>query len=289
MRIRHWLRLSVSVLTLLVGAGYAIAGAAGERLIIGVTGGFLTGRSEGAGLAVEHGPFGVVNVDLSDIAGGYAAVTLGKELSPLWDLRASLGVGSTGDTSDTFSYTSDKLGEVLGNVATDFDYQTLDVDAGYMPEISDETDLRLFAGFRALHYSDKVAATEKLGDVDDESTSEQSSGFWGIGPRAGMAVSTRLSDSRFGLSGSAAAGLVFGHLDRSIKSNDDPAVSESESAVSYTLDAKVGVDFYISDDAKLTLGYRAEQISGSRHYSNGSTFEAGQLVSGPYVEFLGAF
>lgn len=285
MKIWHWLRLSVSVLALLAGGGIATAGETSDRLIFGATGGLLTGESQGEALALEHGPFGVVDVDLSDIKGGYAALTVGKELSPLWDMRATLGLGSTGETSTTFDYDNDKL----GRVTSDFDYQTLDVEAGYMPEMDDQTELRLFAGLRALHYSDKVGATTKLGDVGSESTTDQSSEFWGLGPRAGMAVATRLGDSHFGLSGSAAAGVVLGRLEHTLQTDSNPAVSDSGGAVSYTLDAKAGVDFYMSDDAKLTLGYRAEQIGGARHYTGSDDFEAGQLVSGPYVEFLGSF
>lgn len=285
--LRGWLLASVSALTLICGANTSEAQDR-PKITIGASGGYVMGPNSTADEFFVGDYYDFTSIEaIPTLTGNYSAVVVGAEVMPAWDIRAKLAATHTRDTSVEFEYDDpdDKLGELLGEMGTGLDYQTLDIELGYTPALDDDFEVRLIAGVRALHYSDRLEVTDKIGEQDEETTLYEND-FLGIGPCLGIEASQRFASTSFGVSASAAGAVAFGGVDQSVN-GEDPI---SDGKVIATLEGTVGVDYYIGDVGKLTFGYRGEVLSGVHDFEiEGGELHSYQVTHGPVLEFLASF
>ena len=167
MRSKSVLLGSVSVVAITAAAAPAIAqdNTVPDGYSLSVEGGFLMGPNDLArdklGYYGGYGSAGVV--EIQDNVGYRAAISLGKRIDPLWDLRVGASLNHQLESVSTveFTYSSGgSSGEVLLEMRNDFDFENLDFEAGYTPVLDGNFQVRLFAGIRGLHYTDSA---DKLG------------------------------------------------------------------------------------------------------------------------------
>jgi hypothetical protein len=236
---------------------------------------------------------------------GYmAGAAIGQRLGP-WDWSLGwhggfLDIDSfNGPTTGTTAYAKDGL--LL---------QTIDPEAGYHLSLYG-SDLRLFAGARALNVQNRSAANYsspangKLGNFDQQSS------FWGAGPRAGAQATLPLSGVPF--SGSLFSGLplsvvvggsgsaIFGEQNRSFEHTDTTgtfvttttggAGHAHSSPVIYNAEASIALDYKLTSMVDLAVGYRAQQFWNAAPRVNqlggGGAFNTGQgdiLIHGPFAK-----
>lgn len=160
------------------------------------------------------------------------------------------------------------------------------------------------AGVRGLHYTDSL---DKLGSVSFTSGGPPETVAWdfmfgsefiGAGPRIGMEGSTRIGNSNFGISGMLAGAVIHG-LERTSGTVSvsysggtitPPFPSEEEWKTVLDVEAALGLDYYLAEQTKLTLGYRAEQlfnVSSSSFYASGGSPH--RLVHGPFLKAVSEF
>jgi len=291
---RRLLLASVSVVTLLAG-GLSASWAQDEtKFILGVSGGLISGPNLTVESFVESGAYDINEIDIFGLEGDYYAVTVGTKFMPLWDFRARLASTRVDDTYSEFEYLDvdqeEQEVDKLGSIGTGgLDYQTLDIEAGYTPAIADDFELRFVAGVRAMHYTDRLTVEDKIGE-EYERVRAYENEYFGIGPRVGLEASARLGDTGFGVSASGAASLVFGTLERSTTVDDDDTTTSSVDKNFLTLEAKATADYYLGDFGKVSLGYRAERLSGVHDFRVGGVdIEADAFTHGPVLELLGSF
>jgi len=269
----RFLLVSVSVFALSC-AGPSAAQDAG-KVLVGGSLGVVLAPNDVARTVVDTYDFDEVSYD--DPRGTYVSGVLGYRFGNGFDIIGRLSSTRSDDTLTEFQYDDYSYG---GEVRTGFDYQTLDLEAGFTPVLDDNFDVRFAVGLRALSYSDRLAIRDKIEEDDfDEDIYEKS--FFGVGPRVALDLSARLPDSAFGLTASAAGSVVFGELDtEGVQGGVDKTVT--------TLEAKLTGDYYVGDIGKLSLGYRAELLSGMHDFEEES-IRQNQLTHGPVLEFLGSF
>lgn len=233
---------------------------------ISVEGGGLFAKSVGADklgdIDFSGAPFDV-DVDLNDNLGYRAAISLGTKIDNFWDVRASAAINHQLDATSSITETSSGF---YFRSKTGFDYETLDFEVGYTPELDAGFNVRLFGGVRGMHYTDRQAISE--GDDKVGVTFDYKDEFIGAGPRIGAEGSTRFGDSMFGLSGSISAAAMYGVSTESYEIEVTGTGGPPESGDTmdtnkwvYNLEASLGLDAYLSDDATLTIGYRASTTS----------------------------
>jgi len=272
---------------------------------------------------------GTITSDQHDNMGWRAAVAVQRQIDPLWDMKFALALNQQLETTNSLSFGATDISSSgdgssisgLFESKTDFDYETMDFEAGYSPEVDGPVNVRLFGGVRGLHYNDTydkvgtVDGTEYSGGVvvDGSGTSGgysflQSGSFYGVGPRIGAEASTRLGDSMFGLTGSVAGSFILGRAQNNVNFEYDFSSGASGSPVPTgdisseewgwvtDFEASLGVDFYVTDTNKLTIGGRVEKVTtlsdfSSEVFSSGSSGgdTNGRLTFGPTVKFEGAF
>lgn len=271
MRKTYLLLGSVSAVAMAAAATAAQAQdvAPGGHTII-VEGGGLFAKSIGADKLGQIDPSDEFDLDLNDNLGYRAAISLGTRIDNFWDVRAGAAVNHQLDATSSIS--TDEVGPwgsgLYSGITTAFDYETLDLEAGYTPELDGNLNVRLFGGVRGMHYSDRQSI-DKLGD-DDGISIDYKDEFIGVGPRIGVEGSARLGDSMFGISGSVSAAAIYGvsneTFDVEVMGDVPPPPPDlfpttDTSKWVYNLEASLGLDAYLSDDAILTVGYRASTTS----------------------------
>ena len=249
------------------------------------------------------GPGGTVNHDSFDTDIGYrGAAAFGQSFDDNWDWRVGVAYSNfmKNRASVTATSSGGSGGSFFGSQTTDLSYLTGDLELGYNVKPSDNFDLRLFAGLRALNSKsseDKFGAASSggplLGSVDQKVDSE----FLGIGPRAGLDFSTRMGDSILGLSGMAAGSILFGKLDQDV-AVDVSSIGlgsfsihdgNSSNQTVYNLEAALGADFHITDSSVLTIGYRGEYWDSLRYSQDKNGNGDDMLTHGPFVRFVAKF
>ncbi len=276
---RALLLASVSALTM--AAGLSVARAEDGSFIFGVSGGGVVGNNATIESFRDSGLYEIVEIDVPDFSGPYFAMTVGTQIMPLVDLRArvSLVSASAGESDFTYFDPEDEE-DKLGTLDTGLDYQMLDIEAGYTPALSDDFEVRLVAGVRAMRLTDRLMVDDKNGTdfYDNE--------FLGAGPRVAIEASTRFGGTPFGASASAGGSVLFGRMERRI----DGEVEDTIDKTIGMLDAKATLDYHVTEQAKLSLGYRAEKLYGAHDFVVDDAAIAGdQLTHGPVLEFLGRF
>jgi hypothetical protein len=264
-----------------------------EGFTLSLEGGFSFGPNTAAedklgsgGEFMGSGLSGGGVVDIGDNIGYRAAVALGKQIDPMWDIAVGASINRQLETTSTLSGGYSVSGGSGGTVeygeqiATAFNYENGDFTVGYRPQLDSNLDIRLFGGARALHYTD---STDKLGFENFDSNGSGTDGsitfdatsvyeFLGAGPRVGVEGSTRLGDSMFGVSAMASAAAIYG-LERSSSEGTVfvdfgsgssggiiPIPDSEEWKWVYNIEGSLGLDMYVAEDAKLTLGVHAEQV-----------------------------
>jgi hypothetical protein len=201
---------------------------------------------------------------LDDYKGLFASVSFGKQLTDNLDVRGSLsitgaksssgfaGAVSAGSSFYASGYNSGNSGHSYSSYYSGFNVAgangvfsssliAADFEVGYTPTLSNNFNVRLFAGLRAMQftqtfegfnsafyhydsaYSSSAYAASGSGSDLVSGRNGASSGFGyysfdgktqatftGIGPRIGVQGSTRFEGTNFGLSGSLASSVIFG-------------------------------------------------------------------------------
>jgi len=208
------------------------------------------------------------------------------------------------------------------DVGDSFSFQALDFELGHRPASSNDVDVRMFAGLRGMrsvssdHMTmDKIGATSGgNGYSGYTGTMNYTSTFWGIGPRVGAGFSSRSPGSNFGFSGKVGAAAMFGQRTDegsgsatvygnsggyySYPSSGGPfgsggsGYSETNDKTVYSLDIDLGVDYYLNDASKVTVGYKAQQMWNVDYWSdedNDSPYAGPRLVQGVYLGYTTSF
>jgi hypothetical protein len=264
---------SVSIVALIAVSSPAAAGEAGSGFTFEATSAYLSGPNTVASKA----SLGTSNV--TPLTGYYAGVKVGKDVMPMWDVTGRFAVTRVIDSG------SDKLGIVSNSLS----FQTLDLEAGYTPKLTN-VGVRFFAGLRGLHYTNSLTRT--FSGSNFFFLVNPSSDFYGIGPRIGLEVEKQFDGSAFGISAEAAGAVIVGSANTTTTEDKLGTVSSMSSSVAKTvidLEASAGVDYHFNDLSKVTLGYRAEALSDVNSEvlfggqgSSGS--DSTQLVSGPFLK-----
>lgn len=245
------------------------------------------------------------------------------------NLREFGGAGSSYYYSAYYSgfysgFSDDYTGSGYGfytSTNSQFSYKAIDVDYG-MNIGAGGMDAQAFVGARILRTDtqlDKTGAVASGYFSGGEpyyanyygGYSSYDASFTGVGPRAGVSFSSRLgspvsSAGAFGISGSLAGSLVFGRLTETVESGEfsgyysagyqyeysgyGSSYTETSNQTAVTLEAQIGLDYYLNDNAKLTLGYQAQQFWNVDATADTSEEDTNpRLVHGAFIGFTTSF
>lgn len=262
----------------LLPAGYSLNVQGGY----GVTDNALRDKIEGS----SEGPEGD---ELTDKAGDdtsfrqiSGSVSLTRQVTPQRDY--TFGLSGSVTATDEVSSTQESGGdtEIIKN-QNRLNIGALDFEAGYtMP--TGGVDIRGFAGVRALATStenDKFGAFDSGGGFDEAASFNLSSSFAGIGPRVGIGLSTQPTPvgnaGNFSFSGEVAASYLFGKRDDEfsviVPFGGGDFEEQSEDVEVTTLELQLGVNYHLSPNAKVTVGYELMQLWNVDTYSDGDSTE----------------
>lgn len=199
------------------------------------------------------------------------SVALSRERAPMKDLTTALSFGGSFNTETRFAVAGPGSGFIF-NTEIPLTYFAGDVEWGQTVRTSG-VDLRTFYGLRGL-YSESVARVEaeKFGSGSSEPTFESgfitTTQFVGVGPRAGVGFSTVPqpggSMGNFGISGNLGVSMLVGRSTRTSEEFESgssvSSSSESESDQAFSLDAQIGIDYHITETAKVSVGYQRQQF-----------------------------
>jgi len=200
-------------------------------------------------------------------------------------------------------------------ISSDVNFQTLDAELGHTVNTQPTTELRLFGGLRALHFSEDTEAAffdVGTGVIDDAPADtrnltdiEMDSRFVGVGPRAGLEISQALGQSAFGLSGGFAVAVLAGWMDVDVSASSvmvetqdripvpadfNPGSGESSFGVVLNVEGDIGVDIAVSDSSSVTLGYQAEYFHNVRHRTDIFDSDSADYLShGPFARWTSSF
>lgn len=252
-----------------------------------------------------------LDLNLDNDIGYYAGIRLGRRINQNWDVTLGGAVSRflKNGTDDSLVFSGgggsggSGTGILQGSLKSDLDYTTLDFEVGYRPDSLADHDVRLFLGLRGLSAHDSIDKTGFFGVSGGGSSggfvsfeNDASSEFLGIGPRAGASFAHRFDDSSLGLSGMVAGAAIFGRRendktgDFSISSGFSGGLNlilggaETDNDTVYNLEGALGLDFYLGESSKLTVGARAQKwwnIRGADLGSGGS--DEDQLSVGPFM------
>ena len=266
---------------------FAVAQDARPKVTIEVTGAYSMGQNNAAQNFLGL-PFNstVTSQSVGPLSGGYAAIAVGVEFMPLWDLTGRFS-GSVDRGTTTYVSSGFFTG---GTLEDTFNSQAVDAELGFTPELDDAFDLRVFVGARGLHYTDRQLQTsEKVGFPP--SSTDLSNEFYGFGPRAGVQMAYARSGSIIGVSGSAAGGVLFGKETATatttflgIPFGTTTAAPVARAVVN--LEGSLGLDLHVTPNVTITGGYRAELYSAVHQFNGVSS---SHLVHGPFVTGKGTF
>lgn len=259
------------------------------------------GGFSGSGITFDRDNFGVDK--------GYrGAAAFGRKIDDTNDWRIGIAYSNFLKNSASLNIASGggSGGSISGSANTNMSYLVGDLELGHNVRPADQFDLRLFAGLRAVnsdHSLDKLGQLA-LGGSGQSFSGEINTEFLGIGPRAGFDFSSRIGEGMFGISGMAAASILFGKLEQNGSStrtsggiSSGSSFSDSENRSLVNLEAALGADFHVTENSVLTIGYRAEYWESLRGEDKsgslgplGSLNQEGDLLShGPFVKFIANF
>lgn len=243
--------------------------------------------------------------DMGTSIGFRGAAAFGQNFNENWDWRVGVAFSNFMKNRGSVSFTSGGGGSGSGfgtlGETSDLRFLTGDLELGYNVHPSDNVDLRLFAGLRALssHSSEDKFGTFSSGGPPLSEEFRMDTEFLGIGPRAGFDFSTRMGDGPFGISGMAAGSILFGRIDQEATIRASMGGSsfaftggDDQSETVYNIEAALGADVHITDNSVLTIGYRAEywdNMRGEDKSGSGDEFDGDVLSHGPFVRFIANF
>ena len=250
---------------------------------------------------------GLDKVGYEDTLPAYmGALTLSRETAPNKDMAFGLSFGLS-PQADSFRFSSGFSGSGSGSgIATvageqNLSYAALDFEMGTTVPMG-TADMRWFYGARALASKSTLSfGVDKTGSGSSGSGEfEAESVFVGVGPRVGVGFATQPAPgSQFGFSGELGAAVLFGsRKDTFTSSYSSGGASSSFSSGSSeqknvtSLDAQIGVDYYLSDNATISVGYQLQQfwnIDVASDEDNGSDSNETRLVHGVFVGFTTQF
>lgn len=202
--------------------------------------------------------------DIDGVDGFFGGIRATKAIDEWRDF--GFGLNGTYLSGETSNSEEDKLGGFTVKPSERFTALTLDADMGFRGTFN-QIDVRGFAGIRAARieskYQHDFVLEDKLGDVVDEASFDKVGEFQGVGPRVGAQASQRFSNSNLGWFAGASGSALYGthKLTFQIEGDGSPSESqsESESGTVYSLDAELGVNYYLQNNSKISVGYRAEK------------------------------
>jgi hypothetical protein len=267
-----------------------------SSMTVSIEGGILQNRNQDD----ENDKLGGNNGD-----NAYGAISLTKNYAP--DLDWRFGGSAHFGESNHQSFTIDVPGTLLNySTSSKFDFQTIDFDLGKHLRANTGTDIRLFAGVRALRASERIGFNWEFNDPDEIDAGDKiaSSGdkvgtstFYGIGPRVGVDVTHPLG-ATWGLMGSVSGAAIYGRRKEDISLSGtttalaDPLpgpdvvtpFSESSHSTSWgvvgNLNVKAGVQWMPWQNTVLTAGYQFDYWYKLRSFAsdNDETFH------GPFLK-----
>ncbi|GEM_PF-6994760 len=239
--------------------------------------------------------------------------SLARQTAPHKDMTFGLSFGTADHDAFSISSISSGFGSSFATLtgSESFTFAALDYERGTTSR-SGATDLRWFYGARALSTKSSLSIgaveEDKFGSgsgqsftqkVTDTYTQKLTDTYVGIGPRVGAEFSTRPSGSQFGVSGDVAAAFLLGSRKTTFTSSYSSGGSSSSYSSSYSekqnamsLDARIGVDYYLTDTATVSAGFQMQQFWNVDNLSdtdNDSDFVGPRLVKGVYVGFSTQF
>jgi len=239
--------------------------------------------------------FGDPNTDM----GYMGAISLERRASPERDIRLTFSVGGSLNNDRYFS-SGFSGGTVDGTVTNDLSFAAMDVEIGHHRAVG-SNDLRLFAGLRGMTSStssDKVgSAVPGGGGLSLSEELKFQSDFVGVGPRVGLGYSTKPAVGSFGFAGQIGAAALFGtRKDRGEfavslgGSSFSSGFSESGSQTVLSLDAQIGINYYVSENSKISAGYAAQQLWNVDVFSDSESIDVGpRLIDGVFLGFTTQF
>ncbi|MEN8832981.1 MAG: Lpg1974 family pore-forming outer membrane protein [Pacificibacter sp.] len=228
--------------------------------------------------------------------------SLSRQTAPNKDMTFGLSFGTA--DHDAFSISSgfgSSFATYTGSES--FTFAALDYERGTTSR-SGATDLRWFYGARALTTKSSLSIggvyEDKFGSGSGASfTDKATDTYVGIGPRVGAEFTTRPSGSQFGVSGDVAAAFLLGSLKSTYSSSYSSGGSSSSYSSSYSekqnamsLDARIGVDYYLTDTATVSAGFQMQQlwnVDWPSDTDNDDDYGSPRLVKGVYVGFSTQF
>ena len=290
---------TVSLASLAAATGMAVAQDAGPSgYTLSVEGGGMFGANTVAedklGSAGSAG-----EIEIQDNVSYRGSVAIGQQIDESLDWKIALGFTQQVPSSSYVS--SGGLSSGYAEMESAFDFQTADLELGFRPSI-DSANVRLFGGLRGMHFND---SSDKLGytsgglgsglGLETNYTNE----FIGAGPRVGVEGSVALGDSNFGLSGLLAASAIYGVQRATAEATifsgglsspyPIPGLDEEWGTI-FDIEAALGVDVHLNDQTTVTVGVRAENISGVNSVSGGSGGSSeSRFTYGPTVKLVSTF
>jgi hypothetical protein len=289
---------TVSLASLAAATGIAVSQDAGPSgYTLSVEGGGMFGANTVAedklGSAGSAG-----EIEIQDNVSYRGSVAIGQRIDESLDWKIALGFTQQVPSS-TYVDSSGGPSSGYAEMESAFNFQTADLEIGFSPSI-DAANVRLFGGLRGMHFNDSA---DKLGyqsggpgglgletNYDNE--------FIGAGPRVGVEGSMALGDSNFGLSGLLSASAIYGvqraTLDATFFSGGlsspypVPGLEEEWGTI-LDIEAALGVDVYLNDQTTLTVGVRAENISGISGLDGSGGSSESRFSYGPTVKLVSSF
>jgi Legionella pneumophila major outer membrane protein precursor len=225
-------------------------------------------------------------VGLDDDIGFTGSARIKGTINPVWDYSFALSGNLLSDTNDKTGDTgSDSF---RSEIEDRFDTLAFDADVGWNTTMG-ATPLRVFGGIRAFRSSGSTSFDIRSGgdwiDID------KMGDFSGYGPRIGMETGNRFSGSNFGwnaaLSGSALFGTVESSLEVDSSGGPSGSEDESEDETVYNIDASLGVDWYLNNGSKVTVGYQLQKFWNV--YDERFVDDNDKLIHGAYLGYTTSF
>ena len=253
--------------------------------------------------------------DLSDKVGSednltsyMGSLTLSRETSPNKDMAFGLSFGVS-PQAESFKISSGFSGSGSGvltfAVRQSNSYAALDFEMGTTVPMG-TADMRWFYGARALASKSTISAGyefDKAGSGSEVfAEGEAESVFVGVGPRVGIGFATQPAPgSQFGFSGELGAAVLFGSRKDTETVNAVSGFSPGSGGSSFSsvserknvasLDAQIGVDYYLSDNATISAGYQLQQLWNVDYASDEDNDSEAKtrLIHGVFVGFTTQF
>jgi hypothetical protein len=236
-------------------------------------------------------------------------------------MKNSASASATSGSSFTFSGGSAGGGVFASfNETKTFGFETTDFEVGFTPKLDNGMNVRLFGGVRALHFhsTDTTTSASGFNQFSSFFSSGSSfssfgsnldaftSNFFGMGPRAGVSGSTRFEGSPFGISGQISGAVIVGQQTDTHQhsftsgfsgffngssfgnssTSSGPVETNSYIKTVLDLEAEAGLDYYLNDTTKLTVGVQVETLS---NVGVGANSGVNQSAAGTFVKVSGTF